>query len=116
MRASRAPLPAAQRSAVRLAASRGTIEEMVTPAKVVAEVLDLPREQRAELASRLLRSLDDDEPGPDEDPAEVAAAWVVEIERRIADRDAGRSTSRPMDEAMSDIKAKLAADRAAKAR
>ncbi len=75
---------------------------------MIAEALELPRDQRAELASTLLRSLDEDAA---EDPAEVAAAWATEIERRIADREAGRTSSVPFATAMADIKTRLAADR-----
>ena len=81
---------------------------MATPAKVIDDALSLPREQRAELATTLLRSLDDDE---DEDPRMVEAAWAREIERRVTDRDAGRTGSVPFDSAMAAISAQLAAER-----
>jgi putative addiction module component (TIGR02574 family) len=88
---------------------------MGAPAKVVDELLCLPRDQRADLAMKLINSLHDED-GPADDPVEVAAAWAEEIDRRIAERDAGRSRSRPLDEAVADIRTKLAADRKAKAR
>lgn len=87
---------------------------MATSAKVLAEAMELPREQRADLALQLLHSLDDG--APPDDPAEVSAAWAAEIEHRIAERDAGRSTSRPLHEAIADIRAKLAATRKSDAR
>lgn len=81
---------------------------MGAPAKVIENVLSLPREQRAELATTLLRSLDE---GDDEEPSLVEATWAQEIDRRIADRDAGRTGSAPLGSAMGGITARLAAQR-----
>jgi putative addiction module component (TIGR02574 family) len=58
---------------------------MRTMDKLIDEALLLPEGQRAEVAARLLESLD-----PAKDEA-VDAAWTAEIERRCADRDAGRT-------------------------
>lgn len=55
---------------------------------------------------RLLRSLDDDD-----EPDAVEAAWVTEIERRIVDRDAGRTGTESFGSVMAAITAQLAADR-----
>ena len=50
---------------------------------ILQDALALPEDQRAELATRLLQSLDRDvEPDAEE-------AWAVEIERRCATLDAG---------------------------
>jgi putative addiction module component (TIGR02574 family) len=49
------------------------------PAKLLADALQLPRAERAELATQLLRSLDD------EANANVdEAVWAKELERRAA--------------------------------
>ncbi len=82
-------------------------------AKILAEALALPVEARAEIAEVLIRSLDDE---ADEDPDEVAAAWAVEIERRVGDLEAGRTTAVPMEEAMARIRADLKARRDARDR
>jgi putative addiction module component (TIGR02574 family) len=50
---------------------------------VLAEALRLDPEARAEIAAELLASLD----GPDDPDAEVA--WAAEIERRVAEIEAG---------------------------
>lgn len=50
---------------------------------VLAEALQLGAEARAEIAAELLASLD----GPDDPDAEVA--WAAEIERRVAEIEAG---------------------------
>lgn len=51
---------------------------------LLAEVLELPALARAELAARILESLD----GPP-DAADVGEAWAREIERRAAAIDNG---------------------------
>ena len=50
---------------------------------LLQQVLDLPEHDRAEIATRLLESLD---PDSQED---VDEAWVAEIEKRCAAIDAG---------------------------
>ncbi len=55
--------------------------------QVLREALDLPEKERAEVAARLLESLD---PEKEDD---VDAAWAAEIEKRCADLDAGRTTT-----------------------
>lgn len=52
----------------------------------------LPIEERAGLAAELLASLDDTAP---DDPAEVEAAWAVEIERRARRVIAGETAGIP---------------------
>jgi putative addiction module component (TIGR02574 family) len=54
--------------------------------ELLKRALALTAEERAELASSLLESLDD---GHD-DPAAVEAAWNEEIARRIEDLDSGK--------------------------
>jgi putative addiction module component len=52
---------------------------MATKDELLDGVLKLPREQRAEVAHELLRSLDED---AGDDPAEVEASWEKELCRR----------------------------------
>ncbi len=81
-------------------------------AKILAEALTLPTEARAELADALYLSLD----GDIENPDEVAAAWAVEIQRRVADLDSGRTKAVPMAEAMARIRENLKVRREARDR
>ena len=59
----------------------------------------LPPEERARLAERLLASLDVD-PG-------IEAAWAVEVEKRLADWDAGLVEAVPWDEVRRQMQAVL---------
>jgi putative addiction module component (TIGR02574 family) len=61
-------------------------------AELFREALALPSEERAQLASSLIDSL---ESAPD---AHVEAAWQEEIARRIADVSAGRARMIPWEE------------------
>ena len=54
--------------------------------RVLQDALALSEQERAEIAARLIESL---EVGPDDDSGEVEAAWAAEIERRCAALDAG---------------------------
>lgn len=67
--------------------------------------LTLPVDQRAQVANALLASLDDPA-----DSAEVHEAWTAEIKSRVDDITSGRVQTIPHDE----VKARLAADRAAR--
>jgi putative addiction module component (TIGR02574 family) len=58
----------------------------LTTERILEDVLSLPEDQRAELAVRLLQSLD-----RESDP-DTEEAWVTEIERRCAAVDAGEIT------------------------
>jgi len=58
---------------------------MATMKDVRALALDLPPEERARLAHELIVSLDADA----DDPAEVQAAWLQEVESRLRDIDDG---------------------------
>jgi len=62
---------------------------------LLTQALALPEADRAELASRLLLSLEPDVPDLDHDQA-----WAEEIERRRQARDRGETTTRPWREAM----------------
>ena len=57
-----------------------------------AEALKLTPEERARLADRLIASLSDD--------AEIEEAWAAEVERRIAEIEAGRARVVPAVEAI----------------
>ena len=68
--------------------------------KVFEEALHLDESERAALASLLIESLDMEvEEG-------VEAAWVTEIERRVAELDSGATTTVPWEE----VKARLLAN------
>jgi putative addiction module component (TIGR02574 family) len=56
------------------------------------EAADLSEEERASLAGLLIESLEG-EPDPD-----VEAAWAAEIERRVAELDAGTGKTIPWEE------------------
>ena len=66
---------------------------MSTPVEVLeAEAMKLTPEERARLADRLISSLSFD--------AEIEEAWGVEVERRIAEIEAGRAPVVPAAEAI----------------
>ncbi|WGG49551.1 addiction module protein [Rugamonas sp. DEMB1] len=71
--------------------------------KLAAEALKLSRRGRAELAQRLLASLDDEVDEVDE----VDEAWAQEIERRIAELDAGTVKAVPLADALAQVRATL---------
>ena len=68
-------------------------------------VLHLPASERAELASRLLESL---ESGPGEEPGVVAAAWEAELERRDAELAANPALGIPAEEVFARLESDLA--------
>ena len=70
---------------------------------ILKQALELNEEERAELASLLIESLDE--------PAEVGveAAWAVEIERRMADLDSGSEKTLPWDEVREKLHGRLIA-------
>lgn len=74
-------------------------------AEITQLALTLPVDQRAQVANALLASLDDPA-----DSAEVHEAWTAEIKSRVDDITSGRVQTIPHDE----VKARLAADRAAR--
>src|SRR5690606_21398346 len=66
--------------------SRQEVVTMSREAKrLLAESLSLPATERAELAARLLASLEPAEGTPEE----IEAAWDEEVERRLASMEAG---------------------------
>jgi len=77
---------------------------MSVPADLIARVLELEPNERAELAHVLLTSLDTEEPIP---PAEWKTAWAAEIERRIQEIDEGRAVLVPREEVEARLRATL---------
>lgn len=77
-------------------------------------VLHLPATARAELASRLLESLD--APEVDETPGSVAAAWEAELDRRDAELDADPKRGIPAAEVYARLETDLAGQRPARER
>ena len=71
--------------------------------EVEAAAMELPSGQRAELATRLIASLEGD---GDEDgaPAEAGAAWAAEIRRRVAEVRAGTVELLPADEVLAELR------------
>ena len=60
--------------------------------RLLSEVLELPEHERAEIAAKLLESLDP------ADHHDVDAAWAVEIERRCAALDSGEAVTSDWEE------------------
>jgi putative addiction module component (TIGR02574 family) len=68
---------------------------------LVANVLRLPRQERAFLAEKLLESLDEGE------TFEVSEAWHKEIRRRRRELDEGKVTAIPGDQVFDEITKEL---------
>jgi putative addiction module component (TIGR02574 family) len=68
-------------------------------AEIEAAALDLPTAERAQLAARLLSSLDGD--------AAVERAWDEEIRCRFAALRSGRMKTRPVEESFEDLEHRL---------
>ena len=75
---------------------------------IEAQALQLPLEERARLADRLMRSL---EPEPQDTPENIAITWEVEIARRIEEMDAGRTESIPYEQVRAELRALIGAHR-----
>ena len=69
--------------------------------QLIAMILELPLEDRAQIYHAIHESLIDEsiDHGPIEPADEVNAEWGEEIARRVADIDSGRVTTTPADEA-----------------
>jgi len=65
-------------------------------------VLSLPKDERAELALRLVESLDAASDGDD-----VESAWAAEVVERVEALQAGRVVTVPLDEAIASARAHL---------
>lgn len=57
--------------------------------RLLGEALQLPPTSRADLASTLIRSLDN------ESDADAETAWAAEIDRRVAELDSGKVKTIP---------------------
>lgn len=69
---------------------------------LTAEALKLSAEERAELAERLITSIE-------LPPPPLHPAWQVEIARRIADLDAGRTHSIPGEQVFAELRTMIEA-------
>ena len=72
---------------------------------VLAQALQLPPEERADVAKLLIASLDD----PAEEGVEVA--WLAEVERRLRDVDRGTAKFESWEVVRTRIAARLRANR-----
>jgi hypothetical protein len=71
--------------------------------RVLEEALELPSEERGELARELLESLQDSA------PPEVEAAWAPMIARRAKEVLDGTAATRDLDEGLDEIEARARA-------
>lgn len=74
-----------------------------TALKICVEALSLPRQARAELAHRLLVSLEDEPVKPD-----VEEAWKATAEQRYDKLKVGKTTARDAMQAVRDARKRLA--------
>jgi putative addiction module component (TIGR02574 family) len=72
---------------------------------VLAQALQLPPEERADVAKRLIASLDDPADG------DVEAAWLAEVERRLQDVDRGTAKFEPWEVVRARIATRLRTNR-----
>ncbi|MCE9575505.1 MAG: addiction module protein [Deltaproteobacteria bacterium] len=77
---------------------------------LLEQVLQLPAEERARLAARLLRSLEPEDGDEVTGPA-WEAAWSEELHQRLSDVDEGAEDLRDGDAALADARAWLDAQR-----
>jgi len=66
------------------------------PAELLSAAMRLPKRERADMAARLIRSLDD---GADADE-DVEAAWAAELDRRMRQLEDGTAGTVPAEDAM----------------
>lgn len=71
----------------------------VDPDRIFQDALQLPQQDRAVLAGRLIESLEDET-----DDGDVAPAWAEEIARRLREIDDGKVTPVPWEEARRQIR------------
>jgi putative addiction module component (TIGR02574 family) len=79
------------------------IEPMANGKDLRAQALELPRDERASLAHDLLESLDE----PLEDPADMEAAWLAEVQRRMREIADGSADLVDWDEVRAEALARL---------
>ena len=73
---------------------------------LVDEVRKLTPEERLELMGHLSQVIDDDEPA-DGTPEEIEAAWIEEVERRIAAHERGETQLIDFDDAIANARRRL---------
>lgn len=71
------------------------------PSQIEEAALNLDAQSRADLAEKLLRSLDD------LSEAESDALWAEEAERRDAEMDRDATTGRPAEDVLRDLRARM---------
>lgn len=76
---------------------------MAAPASLLDAALSLSEDDRADLALRLVESLD----GAQEHEDDVEAAWTDEIARRVEDLRSGRVKPIPMEQALAQARARI---------
>ena len=74
----------------------------MTTAEIVAAALKLDREERAQLARRLIRSLDEEEEKLS--PEECEKLWLEEAERRLEEWEQGKVKGIPGEQFMSELR------------
>ena len=93
----------------KLQTQRRTRDRMMSMGRKVTELLreaaELPENERAELAGRLLETLES------EHEEGVEAAWAEEIERRVRQLDAGEVRTIPWEQVRSELYARLNEER-----
>jgi putative addiction module component (TIGR02574 family) len=70
-----------------------------------AKALKLTPPDRDELLRTLIASIDGE---PEDTPEAIARAWGEEIERRVADLEAGRTKGIPAEQVLAEIRALIA--------
>lgn len=77
----------------------------MTVEQLLQEALARSPEDRGRLIDALLQSF---EPDAELTEGERAAAWTAELDRRLRDLDEGRAQAIPYEEAMAQVRARLA--------
>ncbi len=75
----------------------------LSPQQIEAGALELPANERARLARRLIASLDEEV----EDPIEIEHAWEAEIRRRLDEHRAGTVHTSPAPDVFSEARSRL---------
>jgi putative addiction module component (TIGR02574 family) len=74
---------------------------------VLNAALALPLKERAEIAHKLLQSLDDEQEPDAAEQAAIDKAWLEEIGRRVEDFEQGRAKAIPYEEVLRSIRERL---------
>ena len=77
----------------------------LNPNEISDELLTLPINDRAQIARRLILSLDDSTEA-DENLA-LSEVWAQEIDRRVAELESGKVKTIPLEQTMSRLREKL---------